>query len=75
VDVETSNAIIEVSTTDENKLKQVLKLKNNKQINPTGKPVILFAPNYSHAADQQFKANGITIIRSYEDLFAYLRSL
>lgn len=75
IDVETSNAIIEVSTTDESKLQQVLKEKDNKLINPKGKQVILYAPRYSHHADAQFKSYGIPIIRSFKDLFDYLRGL
>jgi hypothetical protein len=75
IDVETSNVIIEVSKTDRRKNQQVLKEMNNKLINPMEKQVILFAPDYSHAADQQFKDKGIPIIRSYKDLFDYLRSL
>ena len=75
IDVETSNAIIEVTTTDQRKLRQVLDEKNNKLINPKGKQVILYAPDYSHAADQQFAKHGIPIMRSLKDLFDYQRSL
>jgi hypothetical protein len=75
IDVEVANAIIEVTTTDESKTKEVLKEKNNKHMNPKGKQVILYAPRYSHFADRQFESYGIPIIRSFEDLFDYLRRL
>jgi len=73
IDVEASNLIIEVTTTDKKKLQQVLDEKDNKLINPKGKQVILYAPDYSHAADQQFAKYGIPIVRSLEGLFDYLR--
>ena len=66
--------IFEVTTDKNRKLQQVLKEKNDKQINPQGKQVVLYAPDYSHAADAQFQAYGIPIIRTFEDLFDYLRS-
>ncbi len=75
IDVETSNAIIEVTNGDESKLEQVLKEQNDPLMNPQHKQVILYAPRYSHAADRQFASHGIPIIRSWKDLFDYLRSL
>jgi hypothetical protein len=74
-DVETSNAIIEVSKTKKKKLQQVLTERDNKLINLRRKQIILYAPGYSHAADQQFEDNGIPIIRTFKDLFDYLRRL
>jgi len=75
IDVETSNAIIEVTTDKNDKLEQVLREKNDERINPQGKPVVLCAPNYSRAADAQFGSYGIPVIRTFKDLFDYLRRL
>ena len=75
VDVETLKAIIEVTTEKNGKTEQALKEQHDKLINPNGKQVILFASNYSRAADQQFATYGIPIIRSFKDLFDYLRRL
>jgi len=75
IDVETSNAIIEVTNTPRDKLKQLLKDQNEPLMNPNHKKVILYAPGYSHAADRQFASYGFPIIRSLKDLFNYLRSL
>jgi hypothetical protein len=74
IDVETLMAIIEVTKRDERKRPQVLKENNNKLMNPKGKQVILYAPNYSYASDAQFQSHGIPIIRSLKNLFDYLRS-
>lgn len=75
IDVETPELVIEITMDKDDKLEQVLKEKNNKLINPQGKQVILFAPNYSHAADTQFQSYGIPIIRTFKGLFDYLRRL
>src|SRR5207248_2131553 len=50
VDVETTRAIIEVTTRRTGKLKQIQKLLSHPDMNPLGKPVILFAPNYGRTA-------------------------
>jgi hypothetical protein len=75
IDVETPEAIIEVTKESRNKLPQVLKEKNNTMMNPKGKRVILYAPDYSHASDVRFQSYGIPIIRTFEGLFDYRRSL
>jgi hypothetical protein len=75
IDVETSAAIIEVTNEKRNKRRQILKEKNDTQMNPKGKQAILFAPNYSYAADVQFQSRGIAILRTLKDLFDYQRSL
>jgi len=75
IDVETYNVVVEVTARKNEKLDQMLNEKNNRLINPKGKQVILYAPDYSHAADQQFAKHGIPIMRSLKDLFDYLRRL
>lgn len=75
IDVETSNAIIEVTNRKEGKLEQLLKELNNPLMNPNHKQVIFYAPGYSHAADKQLASHGIHIVRSLKELFDYLRSI
>jgi hypothetical protein len=36
------------------KINQVLRLLNNKLVNPTGKPIILYAPGYTQQAEKAF---------------------
>ncbi|HZO70857.1 MAG TPA: hypothetical protein VFB60_01565 [Ktedonobacteraceae bacterium] len=75
IDVETSTAIIEVTTTPSGKLEQLLREQNNPLINPEGKNVILYGPDYSHLADLQFAEHDIPIARNMQELFEELRLL
>jgi hypothetical protein len=75
IDVETNNAIIEVTIATQGKLEQATKLATNKVVNPLGKPVFLFSRGYSRFADKQFAAIGVTIVRSEPELLAKLKSL
>ena len=52
IDIETSLAIIEVTTQSSRKLKQIQKLLFNPIINPAHKSVILYAPNYKTTPSQ-----------------------
>lgn len=56
VDVETNRAIIEVTTRRTGKLKQIQKLLSHSNMNPLGKPVILFAPHYGRTAAQDMES-------------------
>lgn len=75
IDVETSTAIIEVTTAPGDKLGQLVKDQSNPDINPKDKNVVLYAPNYSHSADLQFAEHDIPIIRTLKELFDELRLL
>ena len=75
VDVETSKAIIEVTTRHTGKSKQVKKLLSNRDMNPLGKPVILFAPNYGHTATRTITATGAIVVRTEQELLAVLSKL
>lgn len=77
IDIETSNAIIEVTSGKQGKLQQLTKELSNPLMNPEHKKIILYAPNYSPAAGQEFTVGSerIPIIRSMKALFDYLRSL
>ncbi|MEH2325037.1 MAG: hypothetical protein V7K32_16050 [Nostoc sp.] len=66
IDVETSNAIIEVTTQTARKLKPVQKLISNSDLNPFNKPVILYAPNYKFTPSQDIIATGSYIVYSQD---------
>ena len=75
VDVETSRAIIEVTTRRTGKLKQVQKLLSHPDMNPSGKPVILFAPNYGRSATEDIINAGAIVVRTQEELLSVLATL
>ncbi len=73
VDVETGKAIVEVTTTPRGKLGQIQKLIADRQINPDGKPVILYGPNYGAAATKAIEDAGGHVARTPEELKTLLR--
>ncbi len=75
IDVETSNAIIEVTTQTARKLKQVQKLISNSDLNPLNKPVILYAPNYKFTPSQDIIATGSYVVSSQDELLELLSIL
>ena len=75
IDVETSNAIIEVTTQTARKLKQVQKLISNSDLNPLNKPVILYAPNYKFTPAQDIIATGSYVVCSQDELLKLLSIL
>jgi hypothetical protein len=75
VDVETSKAIIEVTTRRSGKLRQIRKLLANPAMNPAGKPVILFAPNYGPHATRNISDLGVVVVRTIEELLGVLLQL
>ncbi|MBD2519177.1 hypothetical protein H6G93_30300 [Nostoc sp. FACHB-973] len=72
IDVETSNAIIEVTTQTARKLKQIQKLISNPDLNPLKKPVILYAPNYKLTPAQDIIATGSYVVRTEDELLELL---
>jgi len=75
VDVETRRAIIEVTTRRTGKLKQIQKLLSHPGMNPSGKSVILFAPNYGRTATQDIIDAGAIVVRTREELLRVLTTL
>ena len=75
VDVETSKAIIEVTTRRSGKSRQIKKLLANPAMNPAGKPVILFAPNYGPHAARNISDLGVVVVRTIEELLGVLLQL
>ena len=72
VDIETSKAIIEVTTRRSGKARQIKKLLANLAMNPAGKPVILFAPNYGPHATRNISELGVVVVRTIEELLGVL---
>jgi RHS repeat-associated protein len=79
VDVESPNAIIEATVSTGGKAAQILKLLTNTQLNPEGKPVILYAPKYTSLALQAIEKTlsaeqwaNFYLAKTPEDLRVYL---
>ena len=75
VDVETSKASIEVTTRRSGKSRQMRKLLAIPAMNPAGKPVILFAPNYGPHATRNISELGVVVVRTIEELRGVLLQL
>jgi len=75
IDVETSKAIIEVTSKERGKLSQIKKLMENPSMNPLKKPVILYAPNYKGTPAKDITATGAIIVRSEQELLQVLSKL
>ena len=56
------------------KLTQIRELMGNPQLNPTGKPVILYAPNYLRTAGKVVSDAGASVVRTPQELINLLRS-
>lgn len=74
-DVETDKAIIEVTNARKGKLSQLEKLRDNRDLNPDGKPVILYAPNYNGPATRGLQEKGFVVVRNREELERALQEL
>lgn len=75
IDIETSLAIIEVTTQTSRKLKQIQKLLFNTIINPTHKSVILYAPNYKTTPSQDIVNAGAYLAKNITELLELLHQL
>ena len=77
IDVAVPEAIIEVTIGNKGKVDQVTKLLTSTVMNPTGLPVILFAPNFKKNAMQSVQniGAGAYVVRSLDELDALLLKL
>ena len=74
--METPEAIIEVySGKKTTKLGSVRARQTNHAMNPTGKPVILYAPGYGVKAAGEIWDTGAIVVRDFESLSAALHYL
>lgn len=75
IDVETSQAIIEVTTQTSRKLKQIQKLICDPYLNPFSKSVIVYAPNYKFTPSQDIINAGATVVYIEQELIESLLNL
>jgi hypothetical protein len=75
IDVETPQAIIETTVSRAGKLEQIMERMNNTDMNPTSKPVILYAPNYGGAASRDITGAGAYVVKNMSDLTTLLGQL
>jgi hypothetical protein len=75
IDIETPQALVEVTVRPGGKLAQIQKLMGNPAMNPTGKPVILYAPKYGGAAGKSIEQAGGYVARTPQELTALLNKL
>jgi hypothetical protein len=76
VDVETNKAIVEVAGgVKMHKTNQIAKYINDRTINPSGKPVIVFAPQMTANAVREAEKAGAIVVRNTAELKQKLRDL
>ncbi len=75
VDIETDNAIIEVTQQKQNKLGQLRKLQIDSQLNPSGKPIILYGPYYKSSGVSSTRAAGFLVAQNFQELLDILANL
>jgi hypothetical protein len=75
IDVETDNAIIEVTTSPSRKLPQIRTFQSDPRVNPTGKAVVLFSKRYGKTAGKAVTATGAFVAHNSEELYNVLKSL
>jgi hypothetical protein len=74
IDIETADVIIETTIRGNGKLPQITNLMNNPTMNPGGKPVVLYAPNYSPLAADEIRRAGGYVATNIDSLIDFLRS-
>jgi hypothetical protein len=74
IDIETPHAIVEVTVQNGRKLTQVKAFINDPRLNPGGKAVILYAPNYLRTVEKAVSDAGASVARTPEELISLLRS-
>jgi hypothetical protein len=75
IDTETTNAIIEATIRPKGKLDQIKGFISNPNLNPSGKPVILYAPNYRVTPEKDITSVGGYVVRTQEELLNLLKRL
>ncbi len=75
IDVETDKAIIEATTENARKTRQIKERVNNPILNPDGKTPILYSENYGRRAQQEIESAGGRVARSPQELLDIIRKL
>lgn len=73
IDFQVNSAIIEVTESKKGKLSQIKKLISNKTMNPNGKRVILYAPNYNNTASKDIENAGAEVIKNMDALIKSIK--
>ncbi|MGF1576350.1 MAG: hypothetical protein ACFCU9_10500 [Cyanophyceae cyanobacterium] len=73
IDIETREAIIEVTISENGKLPSIRTKITNCDVNPEGKPVALFAPSYTPRAEVDIVNIGGLVVRTIGDLVGLVR--
>jgi hypothetical protein len=74
IDIETNKFVIEVSNgQNAGKVSQVKGNLGNPKVNPSGKPIIVFAPKWSLRQVKVYADQGIKVVRTEHELKKYLR--
>jgi hypothetical protein len=74
VDIETNKFVVEVSNgQNAGKVTQVKQNLGNPKVNPSGKPIIVYAPKWSLRQVKVYADQGITVVRTEYELKKYLR--
>lgn len=76
IDAETPGAILEAKsgkTWDSDNTDQIRKLLTNPQLNPTGKPVIVYAPNFNDEMVVRVRAAGAIVVQNEEQVIEILK--
>jgi hypothetical protein len=76
IDVELEAAIIEVASgKGRKKFGQVQRLLNNRDLNPTGKPVVVFGPQMRRGLVRQLEESGVSVVHTFSELEAWVGQL
>jgi RHS repeat-associated protein len=68
VDLETSYALIEVKTGGKANMNQFVVHRDDREVNPGGKPVVIYGPQFSTAQRKAFEAAGARVAGTFEEL-------
>lgn len=69
IDVELETAIIEVASgKGRKKFRQIQRLQHNRDLNPTGKPVVVFGPQVRRGLVRQLEESGASVVHTLNEL-------
>jgi hypothetical protein len=75
-DIETTKALIEVTTMESGKLPQIRdKYLGNTYVNPSKKKVVLYAPKYLKSATADIEALGVPVAKTPAELFEQMSKI
>ena len=73
IDVELETAISEVASgKGRKKFRQIQRLQHNRDLNPTGKPVVVFGPQVRRGLVRQLEESGASVVYTLNELEAWV---